>query len=166
MGSYKGKGASEHALLRSILPGFHSGAFLLGDALYGSYYLLAECQKRSIEIVFEQQGGRKRSADFRRGKQLGHLDHIVTLAKPTQRPEWMSIEAYAALPDELIIRELKIKNKILITNLLNSKEVSKRTLKAIYRSRWHIELDIRNIKTTKGMETLSCRTPEMAEKEM
>jgi hypothetical protein len=29
-----------------------------------------------------------------------------------------------------------------------------------------VELDIRNIKTTMGMETLSCKTPQMGEKEM
>lgn len=166
MGAYKGKGGSEHALLRTMLPSFNSGDILLGDALYGSYYLLAECQKRSIDIVFEQQGGRKRKADFRRGKQHGHMDHLVTIEKPKQRPEWMSVDAYDALPDELIIRELKIKDKILITTLLNPKEVPKHALKAFYRSRWHIELDIRNIKTTMGMETLSCRTPDMVEKEM
>ena len=32
--------------------------------------------------------------------------------------------------------------------------------------RWHAELDPRNIQTTLGMETLSCRTPTMAEKEI
>ena len=36
----------------------------------------------------------------------------------------------------------------------------------LYKKRWHIEVDLRNIKTTLGMETLSCKTPEMVEKEM
>ena len=36
----------------------------------------------------------------------------------------------------------------------------------LYRDRWHVELDLRNIKTTLGMEMLSCRTPAMAEKEI
>ena len=31
---------------------------------------------------------------------------------------------------------------------------------------WDIELDLRNIKTTLGMEQLRCKTPEMAEKEL
>ena len=34
------------------------------------------------------------------------------------------------------------------------------------KSRWHVELDLRNIKTTLGMEMLSCKTPAMAEKEI
>ena len=39
-------------------------------------------------------------------------------------------------------------------------------LKVLYRSRWNVELDIRNIKTTMSMETLRCKTPEMAMKEL
>lgn len=43
---------------------------------------------------------------------------------------------------------------------------SRQALKSLYHSRWQVELDIRSIKTTLGMETLSCKTPEMAKKEM
>jgi hypothetical protein len=39
-------------------------------------------------------------------------------------------------------------------------------LKALYGRRWHVELDVRHIKTTLGMETLRCRTPEMVRKEL
>ncbi len=68
--------------------------------------------------------------------------------------------------DRLKVRELHAGGKILVTTLLCSKSTSKAALKALYRNRWQVELDIRNIKTTLGMETLSCRTPEMAEKEL
>jgi hypothetical protein len=44
--------------------------------------------------------------------------------------------------------------------------VPKAVVKALYRSRWNVELDLRNIKTTLGMETLRCKTPEMAVKEL
>lgn len=50
MGPYKGKGGSEHTLLRSLLPSFKPGDILLGDALYGSYSILAECQARGIDV--------------------------------------------------------------------------------------------------------------------
>src|SRR4030066_64798 len=39
-------------------------------------------------------------------------------------------------------------------------------LKALYRERWQVELDFRHIKTTLGMESLSCKTPSMAQKEI
>ena len=64
------------------------------------------------------------------------------------------------------VRELHTGGKILVTTLLCPKQTTKEALKALYRDRWHVELDLRNIKTTLGMETLSCRTPEMAQKEI
>ena len=46
------------------------------------------------------------------------------------------------------------------------KEVPKKELAALYQSRWHVELDIRNIKATLGMDVLSCKSPEMVVKEI
>jgi len=166
MGPFKGKGGSEHTLLRSLLDTFTAGDILLGDALYGSYFLLAECQARHLDVVFEQNGARKRTTDFRTGKKIGSKDHIVRLTKPRQRPDWMGEEQYQAVPDEMMIREIGMGKKVLITTLLDPLETPARALKTLYSSRWHVELDIRNIKTTLGMDTLSCKTPEMAEKEM
>ncbi len=37
----------------------------------------------------------------------------------------------------------------------------KPSLKALYKKRWQIEVDFRHLKTTLGMDTLSCKTPEM-----
>lgn len=39
-------------------------------------------------------------------------------------------------------------------------------LKALYKTRWQIEFDLQSIKSTPGMESLACRTPEMVEKEL
>jgi hypothetical protein len=166
MGPYKGKESGESALLRSLMDTFEADDILLGDALYGSYFLLAECQARCVDALFEQMGGRARSTDFRIGKRLGAKDHLVTLPKPKQRPDWMSREQYEAAPAVIVLREFRAGKKTLITTLLDPQEYPRQALKALYCSRWHVELDIRNIKTTLGMDTLSCKTPEMVEKEM
>lgn len=44
-----------------------------------------------------------------------------------------------------------------------SKANNQEAIKRLYRDRWHVELDLRNIKTSLGMEQLSCQTPAMAE---
>lgn len=67
MGHFKGKGGSEQTLLRTLLDTLESGDLLLGDAFYGTYFLLAELQSRQVEVLFEQQGSRKRSTDFSQG---------------------------------------------------------------------------------------------------
>ncbi len=64
------------------------------------------------------------------------------------------------------MRELHTGGKLLITTLLCPKQTTKAALKGLYRDRWQVELDLRNIKTTLGMERLSCRTPAMAQKEI
>jgi hypothetical protein len=78
----------------------------------------------------------------------------------------MTKEQYHQAPELLDIRELKINGKILISTFMLAKENPKHILKELYKSRWHVELDLRNIKTTLGMEMLHCKTPEMNEKEI
>ena len=66
----------------------------------------------------------------------------------------------------MTVRELRAGGKTLVTTLLCPRETDKDALKSLFKSRWHVELDLRNIKTTLGMEHLRCRTPEMAVKEI
>jgi hypothetical protein len=166
MGPYRGKGGDEQHLLRSVLKSLASGDVLLGDAYFSTYFLLCALRERGVDGVFEQQGARRRSTDFRRGSRLGERDHLITLTKPTLKPHWMSQPDYAQAPDQLTVRELATGGKVLVTTLLCPKDIPKAALKALYRERWQVELDLRAIKTTLGMETLSCKTPSMAEKEV
>ena len=166
MGPCKGKGSDEQTLLRSILDTLESGDILLGDAFYATYFLLCALQERGVDGVFEQQGSRRRSTDFRRGQKLGQRDHLIEFEKPKIKPGWMSQVEYDQAPATLTVRELHTGGKILVTTLLCPKQTSKKDLKVLYRERWHVELDLRNIKTTLGMEWLSCRTPAMVEKEV
>jgi hypothetical protein len=166
MGSYHGKGSGEQALLRTLLDTLEAGDVILGDAFYATYFLLVELDSRKVDAVFEQNGARQRATDFRRGKKLGSRDHLITLAKPKIRPPWMTVEQYDCAPDRLTVRELDVGGKTLVTTLLCPKASSKIELKELYKRRWQVEVTIRHIKTTLGMETLSCKTPQMGEKEM
>jgi Transposase DDE domain len=166
IGQCKGKGTSEQDLLRGMLDTFNAGDLVLGDAFFGSYFLLVSLLEKGVDAVFEQMGARKRTTDFRQGKRLGPKDHLVELRKPKIKPDWMTQAQYDEAPESLIIRELKTGGKVMITTLLSPKQASKKQLKALYKDRWHVELDLRSIKTTLGMETLSCKTPQMIEKEI
>ncbi len=139
---------------------------VLADSFYGTYFLLAAMIEKGVDVVFEQQGARKRSTDYRKGKRLGTKDHLIEIGKPKIKPAWMTQEQYDNAPISLSIRELEVHGKSLITTLLSPAITPKYQLKTLYQQRWNIELDWRNIKTTLGMETLSCKTPEMNIKEM
>ena len=81
-------------------------------------------------------------------------------------PFFLIAAIYEAAPETLTVREFKAGGKITVTTLLCPKEASKTALKALYEQRWGVELDIRSIKDTMGMDVLSCKTPEMAHKEI
>ena len=166
IGACKGKGTGEQSLLREMYGSFEKGDILLGDANFGTFFFLVYLQENGIDAVFEQMGPRINSGDFTQGVKLGSKDHIIELKKPNKRPHWMTKEEFKSSPTSIKIRELKVGGKLLITTFLKPKEITKRQLKDFYKCRWHIELDLRNIKTTMGMTEFSCKSPEMVVKEM
>ena len=164
MGAYKGKGTGEYGLFRGLKDTFVDGDIMLADSYFCSYFLIADMQARGMDVLFEQHGARH--TDFRKGKKLGTRDHLVHWSKPIARPDWMSLEAYHRYPKELKVREVKVGKKVLVTTFLVPRKTAKAALEGLFWQRWHVELDLRNIKTTLGMEALSCKTPDMCEKEM
>lgn len=165
-GPCEGKGSDEQTGLRALLDTLNEDDILLGDAFYGTYFLLCELMRRGVDARFEQHGSRKRNTDFRRGSRLGERDHLLELTKPKTKPRWMSQDDYDRAPATLKVREFKAGGKLMITTFLCPKNCPKPLLKALYRRRWHAELDLRNIKTTLGMDKLRCKSPQMAIKEL
>ena len=164
MGPFCGKGNSELGLLRQLQGAFTRGDIMLGDAFYCNYFLIAMQVAAGVDVVFAQNGAR--ITDFRRGQSLGPRDHVVSWPKPVTRPHWMSEQQYRAFPDQITLREVKVGNRVLVTTLLDAKQVRKNELNELYAMRWHTELDLRNLKTTLGMDALSCNTAQMNEKEL
>lgn len=167
IGPCVGKGSGEQSLLRTMLDStLERGDVLLGDAYYPTYLLLNAMQERGIDGVFEQHGSRGTVSDFRCGTRLGKLDHLIKILKPKKRPAWMTEEDFQRVPASMIVRELRVGHKTLITTLICPLTTPSADLAQLYQERWHVELDFRNIKTTMKMDRLSCTTPEMAIKEI
>lgn len=163
IGPHAGKGSSELGLLRTLGSAFCPGDVMLADAFYCNYFLIATLRAAGVEVLFEQNGAR--ITDFRRGTRLGRRDHLVHWPKPKTRPEWMTAQQYASFPDTLTVREVRVDGQVLVTTMLERK-IRKGELDRLYARRWNVELDLRNIKTTLGMEVLRCLTPQMVEKEL
>lgn len=171
-GRYEGKETGEPALFRTLLEQIPQGSIILADRCYCSYFLIALLQQSGVEVVFRIH--QRRKYDFRRGRRLGAGDHLVNWHKP-KRPEWMDPEVYAALPETLTIREMRIqvqrpgyrvRELVAATTLHDANRYRKEEIMDLYHERWHVELDIRSIKVSLGMESLRCLTPSMVEKEL
>jgi hypothetical protein len=166
VGPFKGKGSDEQSLLRQVLDTFQTGSIVVGDAFFGTYFLLVEMIKRGVDVLFEQHGARKRITDFGKGIALGKKDHLIAIPKSKIKPDWMTQQAFEDAPDKITIRVLKVGQKTIITTMLSAADYPKKALAALYQKRWHVEIDFRNIKTILGMNILSCKTPDMCRKEI
>jgi hypothetical protein len=173
LGAGKGKLTGEMALLRGLHGRLRKGDILVGDSYYSSFDEVVTLAGMGVDVVMRRHGGRP--ADFRRGTRLGREDHTVLWLRSRNRPGWMSREEFAALPRVLMMRELRVRvdkpgfrtrSLVVVTTLLSAAAFPAGELAALYRQRWHAELDIRSIKRSIGMDVLRCKTPEMVRKEV
>ena len=160
----KGKGTGEQALLREMFSSLDVGDILLADANFENYFLLALLLAAGIDAVFEKNGSR--NIDFRQCQEkLGKRDGLFRLERP-RRPSWMTDELYDQVPEELVIRAVGNKKRIIITTLTDAQAYPKKELIKLYVERWHVELDFRSIKTMMKMDILRCESPAMVRKEV
>jgi hypothetical protein len=164
---------SEVVLARQLYKTLSPEEVLLADRALGTYVDLVLVQSQQADAVFRKHQSRK--SDFRRGKKLGIGDHLVTWSKPKRRPHHMSADEFAALPEKVLVREVHVlirqqgfrpKEIILVTTLLDPKVYTKAKLAQLYRWRWEVEVDLRHVKTTLGMDELRGQTPQMVRKEI
>jgi DDE family transposase len=172
LGPYSGKETGETALLRELFARLGPDEIVLADRSFGSYFMIALLLEMHIDCVVRLH--QRRQADFRRGQRLGDGDHVVTWHKPDQ-PDWMDEATYARMPATLQIRELYVRvqqpgfrteSLIVVTTLTDAQQYSKADLGELYHQRWLVELDIRAIKITLGMDVLRCQWPEMVRREI
>lgn len=173
VGPYQGKQTSELALLRQVLAEFQSGDIALADRFFCSYWALAAWQRRGVDVVVRLH--QCRTADFRRGRRLGREDHLITWRKPQQVPDWMSRAEYDSIPATITVRELRVRVRdptkrvrslVVVTTLTDPKTYRPQEIGALYRQRWHAELDLRSLKAQMKLEMLRTKTPAMVRKEL
>ena len=162
-GACAGKLTGETAMMRQLDATLNPGDILLMDRYYAGYFTVARLLARGVDFVSRQH--QLRHTDFERGQRLGKGDHVAQWRRPV-RPKWMTPEKYEKVPLSLQVRETRVGEWTLITSLKDAKAVSRLELNEIYGWRWHIELDLRCIKSVMQMEMLRCKTPEMVLKEV
>jgi Transposase DDE domain len=158
-----GKGTGEQSLLENLLCHLNADDVVLADALLATWWIIEGASRRGADVVMAQHG--RRITHFRRGRRLGKNDHVVQWPRPP-KPQTMSAEEYARYPEFLLMREVEVNGRILVTTLRDPKFVSARALGTLYKMRWNIEVDFRTIKATLQMDVLRCKSQPMVEKEI
>ena len=108
---------------------------------------------------------------------LGQDDLLVSIPKFTsQSARKRYPEArWNSLPEAMLMRQIKVniaipgyrsKTVYLLTTLLDKKHYPVEVITELYRQRWQVELNFRDLKTTLGMEFLPSKTPEIVQKQI
>jgi len=169
-------------------PELQCGDLLIADRGFCSYAHLALLLQRGVHgllrihqrTIVDFTPGRAHvhpsagKADRKKGmprsrwiKRLGVTDQIVEWFKSTDKPDWMSKEQFAVLPDSITVRELRYKihekgfrpkEITLVTTLLDADRYTLSDLASLFQQRWEIETNFGHLKTTMRMDVLKCKT--------
>jgi hypothetical protein len=147
-------------------PELRPGDVLVGDRAFGSFAHLSLLQSRGRHGSFRLHQRRPRPAA---------RDHLTTYTKPQERPSWMTAEEFAALPSALTVREVRVRVRTpgrrvrqlaLVTTLLDRRLYPARELARVYERRWQVEVNLRSLKVTLGMDVLRSKTTDGVRKEV
>jgi hypothetical protein len=169
------------------------GDILIGDDAFGTYAHLALLLRENLHGLFPVH--HKRIVDFAKGrphtcegknaiagmprspwiKSLGKEDQLVEYFKPRSKPLWMSREEFDALPDSIVVREVRRSvcrpglGRVIVTivtTLLDPKTYPADELIELRLRRWDVETNLGHLKTTMKMDVLRCKTEAGVRKEL
>lgn len=171
------------------------GDVILADRGFCSYAHLALLLQQGLHAVFRQhqrkqvkfKDERRREgtlpAKRRNGQPNDQLVREINSDDQVRRyfkcnspkPKWMSQAQYDMLPEQIEVRELRYKVErrgfrtrtvILVTTLTNEQTYPAEELTDLYGDRWQIEVDLRSLKISLGMDVLHCKTVDGVLKEI
>lgn len=160
-------------LFRRVWDQLKAGDISLGDRAFGDYVTLASLPRQGVDVVARLH--QKRKMDFRKAKRLANHDGLFVWTKGYQQSTILSVREWFQLPNQITVRLLRFTATVrghrarritLVTTLLDPKLYPATELMALYCRRWRLELCLRDLKMTMGMEPLRCHSPAMAQKEL
>jgi Transposase DDE domain len=164
----------ETRLFRRLIERIQANAVIVADRLFGTYCEIALLRRRQAHAVFRVHNARR--IDFRCGKRLGADDRLQVWHRPKRRTAGLSVAEWAEIPDTMEVRVVRVcapdrrgfrrRRLILVTTLLDAEAYPAEALGELYRDRWLVEVSLRNLKTTQGMDVLRCKSPAMIDKEV
>jgi hypothetical protein len=182
------------AQVNLLHPELQAGDILVGDRAFCSFAHLALLLGRGLHGLFRAH--QRLVIDFKAGRpfngpgqglrrkgrpnsrwlrRLGVNDQVVEYFKPRKSPGWMSAEEYAALPESIVVREMRYPTTgrgcrtaevTVVTTLLDTDLYPAAALAGLYKKRWQIEINLRHLKQTMKMDILHCESEEGVLKEL
>lgn len=163
------RGFASYAHLALVLQSKMHAVFRLHQRVKVSFQPNRPC---TFDLPHNQRKGIPNSRWLRR---IGKQDQLVTYFKPKSKPKWMIQTQYDAMPNQIVIPELcyqitrrgfRTRTVMLVSTLIDGDQYPKEELVQLYGDRWQMEVDLRSLKITLGMDVLHCKTVDGVLKEL
>ena len=183
--------ASDMAQASATHASMQEGDVLVGDRAFGSYAHFALLLQRKLHGVCRMNQSRlpatsrkskkrrrrapRQSPMMRSVRDLGRDDLLVELIRDRPKPTWMDSNDWDQLLERITLRQItyrvpqdgyRTRKVTLLTTLTDAKAYPLKELAKLYHARWEIETNFRYLKTTLGMDTLHCKSPDGVMKEL
>ena len=164
---YGSEAVSEQGLTEQIMERLPADAALMADRNFAVFSVAWAAQQHNYGVLFRitEERARKIAGQF--------LPPAGSERRIEWRPSQNDRRAHPELPADAVVRGRLIvahvegeDGKRIKLYLFTTLEEPREVLVELYRRRWDVELDIRSLKQTLRLHSLSSKTPEMAEKEL
>lgn len=174
-------------------PALRAGDVLVGDRGLCAYAHLAMLATRGCFGVFRVPATRAMPFPAKRGERTRHAynrhrahepilvelisedDQVVEIVKPHNRPRHMDPATFAAVPSTMRVRAVRYRTRgkglrsreiTLMTTLLDAAKYPAAALAELYLARWRVEVNLRHLKRTMGMDRLKCHSVDGVMREL
>ena len=174
-------------------PALTPGDVLVGDRGFASYVHLHRLTQIGSHGVFRVSASWKIPFPARSGERTRHTynrhrrhepilielndadDQTIEIVKPHNRPDHVTPEEFAKIPATMTVRAVRYtvekkgvrtRHVTLVTTLLDAKKYPAKELADLYQTRWRIEVNLRHLKRTMGMDRLKCRSVDGVQREL
>ncbi|MBW7895748.1 MAG: IS4 family transposase [Opitutaceae bacterium] len=154
--------AHEAPLTRQLVGWVHQGEVLLADRAFSNWGLISLFQRKGVDVVMRLHQARKTGT----GR--------VQWRKPQRQGPWEK-NLWNELPQSLELRVVRFRVETpgfrtehiaVVTTLLDETKYPNAAIAELFRLRWQVEINFRDIKTTLGLDVLRTQTPAMIDKEI
>lgn len=159
---------SELQLVIPMLNNLEEASLLLADDLYNTYFHFCTILKRNSHIIVPG----KRERNYSVIKKITEKDLIVEIKKGN-RPDYVSLEEWAALPATLVLRRISCKyptkegvGSAVLYTTITDESIDSVSIVQKYEKRWDTEISIREVKTLMDINVLRSKSCAMLKKEL
>jgi hypothetical protein len=163
----------ERTLLRALWDLLEPGDVVLADRGFCGFAEAYSLLGRGVDSVMRNHP--RRTVGKTRLKRLGRGDFRVLWHKSQPGPNCPDKALWHTFPDTLTLREISFRTGVrgfrtrvitVVTTRLDPVAFPTEAFAGLYRRRWQAELFLRDIKTTMGMDILTCKSPDSVLKEL